>query len=100
MTANVKNFYLDTPMDEPEYMKIPVRLIPYEIKVEYKVSDFEHSGYVYVKINKGMYGLEQAGLLENELLAKRLSKHGFNETPHKSHPIRTSSGQFWHQVQE
>ena len=28
MTADVKNFYLNTPMDEPEYMKIPVRLIP------------------------------------------------------------------------
>ena len=63
-------------------MKIPVRLIPYEIKVEYKVSKFEHAGYVYVKINKGVYGLAQAGLLENEILEKRLVKHGFNQTPH------------------
>ena len=46
-------------------MKIPVRLIPYEIKVEYKVSEFKHAGYVYVKINKGVYGLAQAGLLAN-----------------------------------
>ena len=65
MTADVKIFYPNTPMDEPEYMKIPVRLIPDEIKVEYKVSEFEHSGYVYVQINKGMYGLAQAGLLAN-----------------------------------
>ena len=64
------------------------------------MSKCEHAGYIYVQFDKGMYGLAQAGLLENELLAKRLSKHGFNETPHKSHPIRTSSGQFWHQVQE
>ena len=63
-------------------MKIPVRLIPYEIKVEYKVSKFEHAGYVYVKINMGVYGLAQAGLLANGLLAKRLVKHGFNQTPH------------------
>ena len=28
MTADVNNFYLNTPMDEPEYMNIPVRLIP------------------------------------------------------------------------
>ena len=46
-------------------MKIPVRLIPDEIKVEYKVSKFEHEGCVYVKINKGMYGLAQADLLAN-----------------------------------
>ena len=29
-----------------------------------------------------MYGLAQAGLLANELLAKRMAKHGFNQTPH------------------
>ena len=63
-------------------MKIQVRLIPYQIKVEYKVSAFEHAGYVYVKINKGLYVLAQLGLLANELLAKRLEKHGFNQTPH------------------
>ena len=40
MIADVKNFYFNTPMKEPEYMKIPVRLIPDEIKVEYKVSKF------------------------------------------------------------
>ena len=65
ITADVKNFYLNTPMEGPEYMKIPVRLIPDEIKVEYKVSEFEHAGYVFVQINKGIYGLAQAGLLAN-----------------------------------
>ena len=82
MTVYVENFYLNTPMEEPEYIKIPVRLILDEIKVEYKVSKFEHAGYVYLQINKGMYGLAQAGLLANELLAKRLAKHGFGQTPH------------------
>ena len=46
-------FYLNNQMDEPEYTKILVRLIPDEIKVEYKVSKFEHARYVYVKLNKG-----------------------------------------------
>ena len=46
------------------------------------MSELEHEGYVYVKINKGMYGLEQAGLIENELLANVLAKHGFNQTSH------------------
>ena len=82
MTADMKNFFLNTPMEEPEYMKIPVRLIPDEIKVKYKVSEFEHAGCIYVKINKGMYGLAQAGLLANELLDKRLANNGFSQTPH------------------
>ena len=46
------------------------------------MSEFKHAGYVYVQINKGMYELAQAGLLENEILAKRLAKHGFNQTLH------------------
>ena len=33
MTEDVKNFYRNTPRYEPEYMEIPVRLIPDEIKV-------------------------------------------------------------------
>ena len=40
MTADVKNFYLNTPMEEPEYMKILVRQISDEIKVNYKMSEF------------------------------------------------------------
>ena len=37
MTADVKNFYLNTPMDPPEYIKIPVKHIPQEIIDEYNV---------------------------------------------------------------
>ena len=40
MTAYLKNFCLNTPMDEPEYMQIPDKLVPDEIRVEYKVSKF------------------------------------------------------------
>ena len=70
MTADVKHFYLNTPMDEPEHMKLPVRIIPDEIKLEYKVSEFKHAGYVYIQVNKGIYGLAQAGMLANELWQK------------------------------
>ena len=37
---------------------------------------------MYVQINKGMYGLAEAGLIANELLAKSLEKHGFKKTTH------------------
>ena len=35
------------------------------------------SGMVYIEVTKGMYGLPQAGLLANELLKRRLNKHGY-----------------------
>jgi hypothetical protein len=54
-----------------------------------------YNGYVYVEITKGMYGLPQAGRLANDLLAKRLAKHGYFQSPttaglwkHTSRPIQ------------
>ena len=82
MCADVKNFYLNTPMDRPEYMKIPIELIPPEIILEYNLQDLVHDGYVYIEINKGMYGLPQAGLLANKLLGKRLAKYGYYQSRH------------------
>ena len=82
MCDDVKNFYLNTPMDRPEYMKIPIDLIPPEIIIEYKLLDLVHEGYVYIEINKGMYGLPQAGLLANKLLGKRLAKYGYYQSRH------------------
>jgi hypothetical protein len=68
MTADVKNFYLNTPMDRPEYMRISIKNTPQEIIEEYQVNNLVHEGYVYCKIVKGMYGLPQAGCLANKPL--------------------------------
>jgi hypothetical protein len=38
-------------------------------------------GFIYIKIQKGMYGLKQAGILAQELLKKRLNKHGYRQSP-------------------
>jgi hypothetical protein len=80
--ADVKNFYLNTPMDEPEFMRIPLALVPEEIIQEYDLHSFVNNDYVYVRIDKGMYGLPQAGILANKLLEKRLGKHGYYQCRH------------------
>jgi hypothetical protein len=38
------------------------------------------NGYVYCKICQGMYGLPQAGIIAQELLAKRLKEHGYTQS--------------------
>jgi hypothetical protein len=84
MAINVKNFYLGTPLDRPAYLRFHMDLIPEEIKIAYKKlyePAYEH-GYVYAEINKGMYGLPQAGILANKLLEKRLNKHGYFQHRH------------------
>ena len=80
---DIKNFYLNTPMEHPEYMKINLAQIPDEIISEYNLKSKVHSnGSVYIQIQKGMYGLPQASMLGNKLLKCRLAKHRYYEVRH------------------
>ena len=40
------------------------------------------NGFIYMCIQKGMYGLMAAGILANKLLKSRLAKKGYFELPH------------------
>lgn len=82
MCGDIKNFYLGTPMERYEYMKIPIALIPTEIIKEYTLTPLVHKGHVYMEIRRGMYGLPQAGLLANELLTQRLRPAGYYQCRH------------------
>ena len=44
---------------------------------KYNLKRFEHDGWVYIKIVKGMYRLPQAGKIANELLQKHLKMFGY-----------------------
>ena len=76
MTLDITDFYLGTPMDRPEYMRVPVRMIPEETMIKYGLDKFVHNGVVLFQIDKGMYGLPQAGLLAQQRLVSHLSEHG------------------------
>jgi hypothetical protein len=62
---DIANFYLNTPLDRPEYLRIPSNLISDGIMKEYQLHTLVKNGNVLVRINKGMYGLPQAGILTN-----------------------------------
>ena len=64
-------------MDCPKYMRLKFNLIPDEIVNEYHLRDYEDDGWIYLRIDLGMYGLPQAGILANKFLAKRLAKAGY-----------------------
>jgi hypothetical protein len=80
MCIDVKNFYLNTPLDCPKYIHFHIEDIPDEIITIYNLRDIVHENYVYSEINKGMYGLLQAGKLANDLLEERLGKKGYNQS--------------------
>ena len=96
MTMDVSNFYLMTPLKRPEYIRVRLSDMPEEIINEYKLREKANAkGFIFLSVHKGMYGLPQAGLLANELLEKRLNKHGYHQSKivpglwkHQTRPIQ------------
>jgi hypothetical protein len=56
-TIDLKNVYLDTPMPDPEYVRIKITDIPAEFIEEYKLADRDRDGWINFKIRQGCYGL-------------------------------------------
>jgi len=80
---DLANFYLNTPMAKPEYMRLRLDIIPEEIISKYNLRDLvDDEGWVYVEIRKGMYGLPQAGIIANQLLEQRLAAKGYYQCQH------------------
>jgi hypothetical protein len=51
MTMDISNFYLNAPLDRPEFIRMSIGDIPDEIVQEYKLLDLlKPDGYVYIKI--------------------------------------------------
>ncbi len=91
-TMDIKNFYLCTPMTRYEYMQLKLSDMPEDVIAHCHLLEIvTPDGYVYCKIHQGMYGLLQAGIIAQELLAKRLKEHGYNQS--KTTPgLRTHGG--------
>jgi len=94
MTADIVDFYLGTPLPEPEYMRIHKDQIPENIFNKYYLQHLIQGNHVMVKIHKGIYGLKQAGKLAQDRLFEHLNKHGYKECPntpclfiHESRPV-------------
>ena len=57
MCIDIKNFYLGTPMNYFQYMRIHKKFIPQELLGEYDII-FNDSDFTYVEIHRGMCGLK------------------------------------------
>ena len=55
--ADIKTFYLNTPIDLFKYMHIPLKHIPQAFIDECNLLTKTKNKYVYLKITKGVYGL-------------------------------------------
>ena len=69
---DIKNYYLDTPMEKPEYVRVKLEYLPQEYIEEYHQLENKRHRWVDFVIFRGCYGLPQSGKLSNDLLRKIL----------------------------
>ena len=92
LTADIKHFYLNNVLPDPEYMKLPISIIPEEIIQAYNLRALVCAdGFVHMRIEKGMYGLKQAGIIAHKELVKHMSTFGY-------HPVRFTPGLWKHET--
>ena len=75
ITYDICNYYLETPLKYPQYVKIKLTDIPQYFIEEYNLHEYVHEGWVYLEILNGVYGIPQSDSLTNDLLDTRLLKH-------------------------
>jgi hypothetical protein len=52
-TFDIKDFYLNTPMEQPEYMQLKLSNLPQEFADLYDLTKIaQDNGYVYIKVQK------------------------------------------------
>jgi len=89
-SIDIKDFFLCTPISTYEYIKIPFRWMPEEIRSQYNLySLVDDNGYVYCEVRKGMYGLKQAARLAYDNLVTNLEPDGY-------YPVRECPGLWKH----
>ena len=61
MTLDLKDFYLNTPMDRPEFLRMKIYHFPQDVIDHYSLKiKVDEKGFLMVRVQKGMYGLPQA----------------------------------------
>ena len=81
MSIDIKNFYLNTPMPQYEYMRLKLSDLPDDVIRHYNLENIvTEDGYIYTEIRRGVYGLPAAGILAQQLLGKCLNKEGYAQS--------------------
>ena len=90
LLADIKYFYLNNILLDPEFMRIPLKIITQEIIDAYNLATLvDNQGWIYMSIEKGIYVLKQSGIIANQELVKNMALFGY-------HPIQHTPGLWVH----
>ena len=82
LTLDIKDYFLQSILEDPEYIRIHYKYFLPDVKHKYNIATLVHiDGFVYCKLQKGMYGLKQAARLARDQLIKNLAPFGYKPDP-------------------
>ena len=94
-SLDIKDFYLQSDLPEPEYLMVPFSLFSPDIVQDFNLKDKVSNNMVYGKVVKAMYGLPQSGKLAHDDLVAHLALGGYFPTKFatqfNSHSLSTTS---------
>jgi hypothetical protein len=81
MCCDITDYYLGTPMERAEYMRIHHHQLSTTIIAELDLEPYRRDHIIHFEVTKGMYGLPQAELLAQKFLVSLLAaRHGYIES--------------------
>ena len=63
-------------MDRAEYIMMQISMIPQEFIYTYNFKYKAHNGYIFARVTKGVYGIQQAGQIAHGDLVQHLEPYG------------------------
>ena len=83
LLADIKHLYLNNILLDPEFMRIPLKIIPQEIIDTYDLKSLvDDQRWIYMRIEKGMFFLKQAGIIANQELVKHMAPFVYHLVKH------------------
>ena len=78
-TADISDFYYNTVLERPEYVKIRRNQIPLRIWAKYNLDTLacDNGNYVFARLDKTIPGLPQSGIIAQTALIHHLNQHGY-----------------------
>jgi hypothetical protein len=89
---DLTDFYLGTDLPHPEFIRIPLHLIPANVIEFYNLHPFVSGKALFCSVHKTHYGLPQAGALSQQRLFKNLKKNGYDPLPSSPSVFRNMDG--------
>ena len=98
-TLDLKDMYLQSTLDRPEYMFMPLAMIPMELRKELGMTHLPESTRILWEVYKALYGMPQAGRLAQHDLVRILKTGGYTMSPTTpclfTHPTRKIKFLVW-----